>query len=59
MTGIRVSISVYVCTGYNLDTLNMSQTGRYTVAGWGSSVCGYTRYNLDVISSSHIGVTSP
>jgi len=37
----------------------MSQTGRYRVAGWGNSVCGYTGYNLVVISSSHIGVTSP
>ena len=37
----------------------MSQTGRYRVTGWGSSVYGYTAYNLGIINISHIGVNSP
>ena len=56
MTGIKVSISVYGYTGYNLDTINISQTGRCRVTGWGSSINGYTVYNLGVINISHIGV---
>jgi hypothetical protein len=59
MTGINVSVSDYGYTGYNLDIINMSQTGRYTVAGRVSLVYGYTGYNLEIISMSHIGVTTP
>ena len=55
MTGIKVIISVYGYTCYNLDKISMSHTAEYRVAGWGSSTFGYTVCNLDII----IGITSP
>ena len=38
ITGINISVSDCGCTGYNLGITNMSQTGRYKVAGGVSSV---------------------
>jgi len=50
ITGINISVADCGCTGYNLEVLSMSQTGRYTVAGGLSSFYSYSSCDLDIIN---------